>query len=144
MISFKSISLGLMSLIPNVTPLLIGGGLIKLFDLSFDPSLSVVMSISLGIVVDDTIHFIANFQKNKNKNLGLVQNIENVLAQTAPALIITTIILGLGFGSFVLGEFVPNQTVGLFTALILVIALLIDLLILPVVIFLLDRFKSSN
>ena len=142
--AFGSLSLGLLSLIPNITPLLIGGGLIKLMGFSFDPSLSVVMSISLGIVVDDTIHFIANFQKNRERGLDTEKNIENILSHTAPALIMTTIILGLGFAAFVLGEFLPNRNVGIFTSLILITALLIDLLILPVLIFFAESFKNLN
>ena len=128
---FKSIKLGLLSMIPNVVPLTIGAGVMKLLETPVDVGTALVSSVCLGIVVDDTIHFLNNFNTLKREGIETKEALSKVLATTGPALAWTTLILAVGFGALIVAEFTPNMNFGLFTALVLLIALAIDLVFLP-------------
>ncbi len=128
---FKSIKLGLISMIPNVVPLAIGAGLMKILNTPIDVGTALVSSVCLGIVVDDTIHFLNSFNTLKQSGLDTKEALSRVLASTGPALIWTTLILAVGFGALIIAEFTPNMNFGLFTAIVLLVALVIDLIFLP-------------
>ncbi len=137
----KSISLGGLSLIPNGLPIILGGSLFPIFGESMDYGSVLVGSICLGIAVDDTIHIVVNYQKHVKEGYSPEESFAKVLTHTAPALFATTITLVVTFGSLMFGSFVPNQNLGKYTAIILVLALIIDLTLLPL---LLMKFKQSK
>ena len=96
-----------------------------------DIGTSMVIVVCLGIAVDDTIHFIANYKYYREQGLEISDSIEKTFSITGKALVVTTILLVAGFGSFAFAEFVPNRTFGILCAQILVFALAIDLTLLP-------------
>lgn len=132
-IIFKSFKLGLMSMIPNVVPLAIGAGLMKVFSTPIDVGTALVSSVCLGIVVDDTIHFLNSYYFNKKNGKSNKESLISVLTTTGPALIWTTLILSIGFGALIFANFTPNMHFGVFTAIVLLIALVVDLIILPTI-----------
>lgn len=130
--ALKSFKLGLISLIPNLLPLLIAYGIWGFIDGKISIAVSVVMSISLGIIVDDTVHFLSKYQYAKNiLSYRPNQALEYVFQTVGPALIITTLVLVSGFLLMLLASFVPSQSMGLLLSLVLSIALLVDFLLLP-------------
>jgi predicted RND superfamily exporter protein len=131
-IFLRSVKLGIIAMIPNVLPVLIGGGFLKLIGQPLDIGTVLVASVCLGIAVDDTIHVLANFQRLRRQGRNDFEAIREVFAHTAPALVSTTAILVLTFATFVAADFTPNVYFGLMTAIILATALLVDMTLTPV------------
>lgn len=137
--TLKSSKLGLISMIPNILPLGIGLGVVGVLGMDINNGTSIVASIALGIAIDDTIHFLVNFQQVVKRNSygtklsteELYKCFEEVYKTTGSALFFTTLILILGFGIFVFAQFKPNVDFGLLTSLVLFLALLLDLFYLP-------------
>ena len=108
-------------------PLLLGGAAFWILGKSIDIGSVLVMSVCLGIAVDDTIHILSNYNRRIKDGLSPQAATAEVLAHTSPALIFTTIILVLGFGTLAFATFVPNIYFGIMTAIILTLALFTDL-----------------
>jgi uncharacterized protein len=130
-IVLKSWRLGALSLLPNVVPLLFGLGLMTLASIYIDIGTSIVISVCLGIAVDDTIHFLSHYRNLLSSGLSPAKSLEKVFIHTAPALVFTTIILTVCFGCFIFANFVPNINFGILCSIILTFALLVDLVYLP-------------
>ena len=142
-ISLRSFSLGLFSLIPNLFPLFIGGAIYYLFDISLDMGSALIASFCLGISVDDTIHFLFDYKRNQNNRMSLSDNIEQIVDTTYPALFFTTVILVIGFSSFSIANYIPNIKFGVMVGIILLLALFFDFIILPSLLML-KKKKNSN
>ncbi|OUR96742.1 hypothetical protein A9Q84_10400 [Halobacteriovorax marinus] len=138
-IIFKSFKLGILSMLPNIIPLGFGAGIMTLLDKPIDVGTALVGSVCLGIVVDDTIHFLSNFNHCQKKGMGTKESLKFVLGSTGPALFWTTAILALGFGALMFANFVPNTNFGILTALVLTIALIIDLIFLPALLLIIAK-----
>ncbi|EQC48970.1 sterol-sensing domain of SREBP cleavage-activation [Bacteriovorax sp. BSW11_IV] len=131
---FKNIGVGLMSLIPNVVPVIAGAGILTLLSKPIDVGCAIVASVTLGIAVDDTIHFLFNYRAFRDRGLNAFEAIVDVLHTTGFALIVTTVILVSGFGVFMFAHLVPNINFGILCAFVLSVALLCDLVLLPALI----------
>jgi len=131
LIFFRDLQISFLSLIPNVFPLSIASGIMYLSGDKVNIGNVIVFSVCLGIAVDDTIHFLANYKIKMNSGESNENALLQTMAQTGRALILTTIMLCLGFGMFIFGQFVPNQKFGIYCAIILSLALLADLVLLP-------------
>jgi predicted RND superfamily exporter protein len=142
-IVFKSWRLGLMSMLPNVIPLGYGAALMTILGKPIDIGTVLVTSVCLGIAVDDTIHFLTNYNKYINEGSSQREALAKVLSFTGPALFSTTMILVAGFGVFAFADFVPNVNFGILTALVLVSALVVDLVFLPALLLFANRKKSN-
>ncbi|MCO4781458.1 MAG: MMPL family transporter [Candidatus Cloacimonetes bacterium] len=130
-LTLGSTKLGLLSLIPNVAPIIFGGGIMYFSGIFLDIGTALVASVCLGIAVDDTIHLLSGFDHYRKQGFSKEESMGKVLSQTGGALMITTLILVLGFGTYIFGSFVPNVHFGFMVALILSIALITDLTLLP-------------
>ena len=130
---FRSFGLGLLAMIPNAVPLLIGGGVLYWVNKPLDVGVALVTAVCLGIAVDDTIHVLSNYLRLKQESKTDREAVENILSTTAPALITTSIILVLSFGTLAFGTFVPTIYFGIMTAVVLTVALITDLTFLPAV-----------
>ena len=130
---FQDSKLAALSLIPNLFPLAVASGIMYINGDEINIGNVIVFAVCLGIAVDDTIHFIANFKIKKNKGMHAAEALKSTLEQTGKALFLTTVMLVIGFGMFVMGDFVPNQKFGLYCSIILTLALLADLVILPAI-----------
>ncbi|WP_116769400.1 efflux RND transporter permease subunit [Maribacter litoralis] len=129
---FKDIKIFLISLVPNVLPILFAGGMLGFLGIPLEASLSVVFAIVFGIAVDDTIHFLGKYKLGITQGLDKEAAIEKTFAQTGRALVITTIILFFGFMVMLFSIHQPSVTIGLIISITLVTALILDLLLLPV------------
>lgn len=127
MIFLRSIKLGLLSMLPNVVPVVIGGAFLKIIGQPLDIGTVLVGAVCLGIAVDDTVHVLANYRRLRTQGFGRNESMQTSLAHVGRALIATTAILVVSFGSFVLADFTPNLYFGLLTAVVLGVALLCDL-----------------
>ncbi len=136
---FQSFGLGLISLIPNVIPLIYGMGLLVIAGGTLDLGTALVTSVCFGITVDDTIHFLLHYQDLLNKGKTLREALIEIYDITAPSLIFTTLLLVCGFSVFIAGDFVPNIWLGVLCALILTIGVVLELLFTPALLIALSR-----
>jgi predicted RND superfamily exporter protein len=142
---FKSIRYGIISLIPNLLPAGIGYGVWALHSGMLQMSQMMVLSITIGIVVDDTVHFLSKYLRARRENNASSQDAVRYAFQHVGApLWITTAVLVCGFGLLITSSFVPNSDLGSLTAIILIAALALDFFMLPPLLMLIDKDPVSN
>lgn len=139
-ISLRSFKIGLISLIPNLVPPMMSFGLwaILVGEVGFALALSVSMII--GIIVDDTVHFLSKYTRGRReKQLSAEEAVRYAFSNVGPALIITTAVLAAGFSVLMLSTFKLNFELGLITAMTITIALIVDFLLLPAMLLTFDK-----
>ena len=133
-IALRSIKVGFISLVPNLVPAAMGFGLWGLIVGEIGLSLSVVASMSLGIVVDDTVHFLSKYLRaRREKGLNSEDAVRYAFTTVGRALLITSIVLVVGFLILSTSSFELNAGMGLLTAIVIAFALLADFLFLPTI-----------
>ena len=130
-ILLRSVRLGLFAMIPNLVPIILGLGFMAVVGISLDPGTVMIGSIALGLVVDDTVHFLVQLKRQKKKDGDMQAAITRALKVSGKPIIFTSIILVAGFCVSTLGSFNPNVNFGLISAVIIVLALTADLVMLP-------------
>ena len=141
-IALRSIKIGFISLIPNLAPAAMGFGLWGVLVGEIGLSLSIVASMSLGIVVDDTVHFLSKYLRaRREKGLDPPEAVRYAFVTVGRALIVTSVVLVAGFLILSTSSFELNAGMGLLTAIIIAIALVADFLLLPPVLMKLDGDK---
>jgi predicted RND superfamily exporter protein len=136
---FKSIRMALLSIIPNVIPLAIIGGIMGFLGTTINMSSSIIFTIAFGIAVDDTIHFLSKFKIEGSKGKSLIYSLKRTYITTGKAIILTTLILCGGFISLVFSDFKSTFLIGTYVGLILFVAVITDLLLLPVLLLMLKE-----
>lgn len=138
-VALRSLKLGIISLLPNMIPAGIGFGFWALYSGNINLGLSIVVSMSLGIVVDDTVHFLAKYKRARMMGKNAEDAVRYAFASVGRALWITTLVLVSGFMVLTLSSFALNSSMGLLTALIILTALIVDFLFLPAFLILTDK-----
>ncbi|MEQ9404119.1 MAG: efflux RND transporter permease subunit [Cyclobacteriaceae bacterium] len=141
-IYFRSFKLLLISLIPNLVPLLIVAGVLGWMDISLKMTTSIIFTIAFGIAVDDTIHLMSHFLKYKTHDLRA--SLKKTLEHAGSAMLITSIIVIAGFSLFMLSDFGATFYLGLFVSLSLLVALIIDLTLLPLLLLFSKKKKDAE
>ena len=141
---FKSIRLGLISLIPNFVPAAMAMGLWGHVVGEVGVAAAVVTAIAFGIIVDDTIHFMTKFVAARKRGLLPSESVQSTFQSVGRALLTTTIVFGLGFMVFGASGMVTNQALGLLAGITVVMALLADFLFLPPLLMLLDGTRETK
>ena len=143
-LALRSFKLGVVSLVPNLLPAVVGFGIWGLISAEVNMALSVVLSMTLGIIVDDTVHFLAKYKHAREEGQSPEDAIRYVFSSVGKALCITTLVLTLGFATLTLSDFALNSDMGLLTSIIIAVALAVDFLFLPAFLLLLDKKSSSQ
>lgn len=131
---FKNLKLVLVTLLPNVLPLLFAAALLGFLNIPLEATISVVFAIVFGIAVDDSIHFLGRYKIGLSKGLDKEAALRVGFAETGRALIITTLILFFGFLVLLFSVHSPSTTIGILVSVTLLTALILDLVLLPVLI----------
>ena len=140
LIAFRSFRLGLVSLVPNFAPAIIGFGIWGLAVGEVGTSLSVVVAMTIGIVVDDTVHFLSKYRRARREHGLAPDDAVRYAFQTAGRAVFTTsAVLVAGFLILLASPFIPTAQVGLLTAVIIAFALVADVLLLPPLLMAVDR-----
>ncbi|NOX69157.1 MAG: MMPL family transporter [Gammaproteobacteria bacterium] len=145
MFALQSFKLGLLSMIPNGMPILatFGAWAILVGEVGF--SVATVASISLGIIVDDTVHFLAKFVRARNeKKLSIEDSIRYAFRNVGIAIVVNTIILVVGFSILTASAFKLNADMGMMTILAIVFALILDFLLLPALLLIGSREGNAS
>lgn len=142
--ALRNFRLGLLSLIPNLTPAIVGFGLWGLLYGRVGLGLSVVVAMTLGIVVDDTVHFMSKYLRAR-REYGMQQAdaIRYTFNTVGTAMWVTTVALTAGFLILTLSGYHMNADMGLMTALTITLALILDFLLLPVLLMKFDVTSKS-
>ena len=137
---FNSFRMVVVSLIPNLIPLLITASIMGYFGISIKPSTILVFSIAFGISVDDTIHFLAKYrQELKYKNNNIKDSVVAAIKETGVSMFYTSIVLFFGFFIFIASQFGGTLALGLLVSITLLIALLSNLIVLPAMLLSLEK-----
>jgi predicted RND superfamily exporter protein len=139
-LALKRFDIGLISLLPNMIPALMAFGLWGLLVGEIGLGLSVVASMTLGIVVDDSVHFITKYLRARNSfMLDKKQAIHHAFTTVGPAMWTTTVALVAGFLVLMLSDYKMSADMGLLSAITISIALVMDFLLLPAILLVADR-----
>ncbi|MGI9235419.1 MAG: efflux RND transporter permease subunit, partial [Woeseiaceae bacterium] len=145
MLALQSFRLGLLSLIPNGLPILATFGAWALLVGEVGFSVATVASISLGIIVDDTVHFLSKYVRARRENNGTAADaIRYAFRSVGVAIVVNTVVLTAGFLVLLTSSFKVNADMGMLTALAIVFALIIDFLFLPALLLFIDREQSNR
>lgn len=141
---FRSLRMIIVTLIPNLIPLLIIAGIMGLFGIYLKLSTSIIFTIAFGIAVDDTIHFISKLKIELDKGKSLLYAVKNTFLYTGKAIIITSLILAGGFLTLIFSTFGGTFYTGLLVSLTLVFAVIADLCLLPVLLLMVFKNKAAK
>jgi hypothetical protein len=145
MFALQSFRLGLLSLIPNGMPILATFGAWALIVGEVGFSVATIASISLGIIVDDTVHLLSKYVRARRESNGSAADaIRYAFKSVGVAIVVNTVILTTGFMVMLTSSFKVNADMGLLTALAIVFALILDFLFLPALLLLLDREQTNK
>jgi len=130
-LALRSWKLGLISILPNCLPILLVWGVMGVAGIPINLATCMVPSISIGIAVDDTIHFLARYRREVLAGAEVSEAIRTTLRTTGRAMVTTSLVLTAGFLVILLSQFPTNVYFGVLCALTIAVALLGDLLLLP-------------
>lgn len=140
MFALRSVKMGLFSMIPNLVPAIMAFGIWAIFVGQVNMAVSVVMAVSLGIIVDDTVHFLSKYYRaRREKGMGSRDSVRYAFHMVGSALVITSFVLIAGFAVLATSAFQMNSVMGSLNALAIGCALFADFLLLPPLLMLLDR-----
>ncbi len=144
-ILFYSFRMVVVSMIPNLIPLVMTAGIMGWFGIPLKPSTLLIFSISLGITVDNTIHFLARYrQELKLKKWDLKECVAISIRESGLSIIYTSVILFFGFIVFVFSEFGGTQALGYLSSITYLIALFTNLIILPALLLTMERKLTTK
>lgn len=137
---FRSFRMILISLVPNILPLLITAGMMGFLGIPLKPSTILVFSIAFGISVDDTIHFLAKYrQELQTHNWKIRRSVYAALKETGVSMFYTSIVLFFGFSVFMISSFGGTKALGGLVSVTLLFAMLSNLILLPSLLLSLER-----
>lgn len=143
--SLRSLKIGLFSLIPNLVPMVLAFGFWGAIVGQINVSSAIVASICLGIVVDDTIHFLSKYLRAmREMKLGATDAVRYAFSTVGMALVANSFILAIGFLVLTFSTFKVNETFGLLSAITIVLALVADFFLLPPLLMWLEERKGKS
>ena len=144
MIAFKSVKFGLVSLVPNLVPVAMGFGIWGLFVGQIGLALSVVAAMTLGIVIDDTVHFLSKYLKARRAKATPEEAVRHAFVTTGSAIWVTSLVLIVGFGVLAFSTFEVNSGMGLLTSVVIALALVADFLFLPALLLKMEERRDEK
>lgn len=136
----KSIKIGIISIIPNFVPFIMGYGLWGMFEGEINMAVAIAAAVSLGVIVDDTIHFLSKYHRARTeRGMDVEDAVRYAFHVTGVAIVITTLILLFGFWVLTYSAFQVNAALGLLSCFIIASALLADFFLLAPLLVLVDK-----
>ena len=142
---FRSFKMIIISLLPNILPLVMTAGLMGFLGIPIKPSTILVFSIAFGISVDDTIHFLAKYrQELKVNNWKIKRSVYNTVKEAGISMFYTSVVLFFGFSVFTLSNFGGTIALGGLVATTLLFAMISNLILLPTLLLSLDKTIANE
>jgi uncharacterized protein len=139
-----SIKVGLVSMIPNVLPVVMTLGFMQMVGMPLDLFTMLVGAIIIGLSVDDTVHFFHNFARYRHQGMNVQKSIEETMLGTGRAMVATTIVLSLGFYVYIFASLNNLINFGILTGGAIIIALISDIVLAPALLKLLSHEKDEK
>ena len=133
-VTLGSLQGGLMAMIPNIIPALLGFGLMGLMGISLDTDTLLIAPLIIGIAVDDTIHFMTHYRVELIKTGSISEALRTTIRDVGQAVMFTTMVLGLGFALLSFSDYLGMAKMGFFGSAAIFMALLCDLFLIPAMI----------
>jgi predicted RND superfamily exporter protein len=130
-LALRSFVAGALSLIPNAFPIIINFGIMGLLGIPLNTSTALISVVALGIAVDDTIHFLTEYNRKRAESLPMREALQQSILEKGTAICASSLILVIGFGVLLFSSFVPTMSFGGLSAVIMITALIGDLIVLP-------------
>ncbi|WP_020408152.1 efflux RND transporter permease subunit [Hahella ganghwensis] len=144
-LALRSIKYGLISIIPNALPAAMAFGIWGITVAEVNVAVAIVFSFTLGIIVDDTVHFLSKYiRARKDLGLNAEEAVTYAFHHVGKAIVVTTLVLSVGFLTLAFSEFNVNSYMGSMVAMTIVFALILDFFLLPVILLNLDRRQRSG
>ncbi|MEM7496934.1 MAG: outer membrane lipoprotein-sorting protein [Pseudomonadota bacterium] len=143
MLALRSVRIGLISLVPNLIPAAMAFGIWGYSVGAVTLAIAVVLAATLGIVVDDTVHFLSKYQAGRRKGLSPEDSVRHAFTRVGNALVITSVGLVAGFCVLALSGFAVNGDMAKLTAITITVALIADFLLLPCLLIFLDKRRET-
>ena len=141
---FKRSKLLWIILLPNILPVILVLGIMGWLNFTIDMGVAITGAIIIGVAMDDTIHFLVKYFDSRKQNLSKEEAFDAVLYYVGKAILYTTIVISSSFLLFTFSDFVPNKNFGIVIAVALTIALIVDLLLLPALLSIMDNGKPQD
>jgi len=138
------LGLGLASMVPNFLPILLMTAVMQVFSIPLDMFNMLVASIAIGLAVDDTIHFMQNFQRDYRKTGDIEVSVRNTLQTTGRAMLVTSTVLSVGFFVYMISPMNNLFNFGLLTGLAIVTALLADYFLAPALVMVIESRRKRR
>lgn len=143
--SLRNLRIGALSLIPNLLPIAMAFGLWALIDGQVNVAVSMVTGMALGIVVDDTVHFLSKYLRaRREEGLSRELAVRYAFSTVGIAIVVTSIVLVAGFAVLGQSSFGMNSNMAVLTAIAIAMALLADFLLLPVLLLKFDKKETAD
>lgn len=141
---FKDIRMGFAAIPPNLLPILGLFGAMGILGIPLNIGSCIVAAITVGIAVDDTIHFFTRFKTLQNKHNDVQLSIEKTIREETSPIVITSVSLSIGFSLLLLSKMVPLNQFGLLSAIVILLAMISDLVVTPAVLSLLSKILTNK
>lgn len=142
---FTSLRMIIVSLIPNIIPLIMTAAMMGYFGIPIKPSTVLIFSIALGISVDNTIQFLSRYRLQlKHHKWAIKESVIAAISETGYSMIYSSVVLFFGFSIFIMSSFGGTQSLGYLIAFTLLAALLSNLFVLPSLILTLDKWMTTK
>ncbi|SMP63019.1 hypothetical protein SAMN06295888_11092 [Desulfonatronum zhilinae] len=143
-LALRSVRIGALSLIPNIFPLVINFGIMGALGIPLNTSTALISVVALGIAVDDTIHFLTEYNRRRADRMSIPDALREATLEKGAALCATSMILVIGFGVLLFSNFVPTISFGGLSAVVMVTALVGDLVVLPAIMLAFHRGRAED
>jgi len=141
---FRSLRLGLISMVPNLVPIAMTLGFMGLARISLNIATAPVAAVALGLAVDDTIHFLSRFRREFRREPNYQKAIQKTVHRAGRPILVTSIVLAVGFLALYASNFHPTRNLGILISLTVVSAVFADLILLPVLLLLLKPLGKES
>ncbi len=139
---FRSFRMVLITMVPNLFPLIITAAIMGYFGVPIKPSTILIFSIALGISVDDAIHYLAKYRQELKTGLSVKEAAIESIKESGVSMIYTSIILFAGFSVFIFSDFGGTKALGILLSITLAVAMVCNLVILPTLLMTLNKFVN--
>jgi predicted RND superfamily exporter protein len=129
--SLRSLKLGILAMIPNLLPILFVLALMPLLRIPLDVGTVLIAGVALGLVVDDTTHFLYQLKRQRRRATDTHAAIARAMNRTGRPIVFTSVVLSLGFLVLVFASFSPLVNFGILASVVILLALVFDLIVLP-------------
>lgn len=136
---FRSWRMLIVSLVPNILPLLLAGAMLGFLGIELEAGVSIVFAIIFGIAVDDTIHFLAKYRLSRGRGMDVEAAIHLTFREAGKAIVLTSVVLFFGFLVMLFSIHPPSVTIGLLISITLASAVVSDLMLIPLLLRWLDK-----